>query len=286
MDYSLEIENLSKTYDTFKLEDINFKLPSGSIMGLIGENGAGKTTTLKLILNLIKRNEGTIKIFGKDNIENEREIKEQIGIVLDESYFHDTLKASDICLIMKNIYKNWDTDIYNNYLNKFNLHKNKILKEYSRGMKMKLSLAVALSHNPQFLILDEATSGLDPIVRNEILDVFLEFIQDEQHSILVSSHITSDLEKIADYITFIHDGKIVFSKSKDDLIYNYGLIKCSINDINKIGEADIIARRKNQFGYEILISDKKEMQKKYKDFIIDNTAIEDIMLFYIKGDKI
>lgn len=286
MDYSLEIENLSKTYDTFKLEDINFKLPSGSIMGLIGENGAGKTTTLKLILNLIKRNEGTIKIFGKDNIENEREIKEQIGIVLDESYFHDTLKASDICLIMKNIYKNWDTDIYNNYLNKFNLHKNKILKEYSRGMKMKLSLAVALSHNPQFLILDEATSGLDPIVRNEILDVFLEFIQDEQHSILVSSHITSDLEKIADYVTFIHDGKIVFSKSKDDLIYNYGLIKCSINDINKIGEADIIARRKNQFGYEILISDKKEMQKKYKDFIIDNTAIEDIMLFYIKGDKI
>lgn len=286
MDYSLEIENLSKTYDTFKLEDINFKLPSGSIMGLIGENGAGKTTTLKLILNLIKRNEGTIKIFGKDNIENEREIKEQIGIVLDESYFHDTLKASDICLIMKNIYKNWDTDIYNNYLNKFNLHKNKILKEYSRGMKMKLSLAVALSHNPQFLILDEATSGLDPIVRNEILDVFLEFIQDEQHSILVSSHITSDLEKIADYITFIHDGKIVFSKSKDDLIYNYGIIKCSINDINKIGEADIIARRKNQFGYEILISDKKEMQKKYKDFIIDNTAIEDIMLFYIKGDKI
>lgn len=286
MDYSLEIENLSKTYDTFKLEDINFKLPSGSIMGLIGENGAGKTTTLKLILNLIKRNEGTIKIFGKDNIENEREIKEQIGIVLDESYFHDTLKASDICLIMKNIYKNWDTDIYNNYLNKFNLHKNKILKEYSRGMKMKLSLAVALSHSPQFLILDEATSGLDPIVRNEILDVFLEFIQDEQHSILVSSHITSDLEKIADYVTFIHDGKIVFSKSKDDLIYNYGLIKCSINDINKIGEADIIARRKNQFGYEILISDKKEMQKKYKDFIIDNTAIEDIMLFYIKGDKI
>lgn len=284
MESALLIEKLSKKYENFSLEDVNFTLPKGSIMGFIGENGAGKTTTIKLILNLIRKNSGNIKVFGLDSIIDEKQIKEQIGVVLDDSYFHDNLKPRDICKIMKNIYKNWDCKLFNEYLSRFKLPMNKIVKEFSKGMKVKLSIATALSHNPKLLILDEATSGLDPIMRNEILDIFLEFVQDEEKSIFLSSHITSDLEKIADYITFIHDGKIIFSESKDDLIYNYGVLKCGISDFQKIDKSDYISYRKNQFGFEFLIKNKSKSSKKYSDYIIDNIKLEDIMLFYIRRD--
>jgi len=187
---------------------------------------------------------------------------------------------------MKDVFTNWDDKLFNHYINKFKLPENKIIKEYSKGMKMKLSIATALSHNPKLLILDEATSGLDPVMRNEILDVFLDFIQDEEHSILISSHITSDLEKISDYITFINQGKIVFSNSKDELIYNYGMLKCGLNDFNKIDKTYMVGYRKSQFGYEVLVNKKNEIKKKYKDFIIDNISIEDIMLFYVRGELI
>jgi ABC-2 type transport system ATP-binding protein len=256
----------------------------GSIMGLIGENGAGKTTTLSLILNTVKKDCGDIKIFELDHINNQKEIKEQIGVVLSESYFHDNLTPLDIEKIMKRIYKNWNSSLFENYLSTFKLPLKKIIKEYSKGMKTKLSIAVALSHNPKLLILDEATSGLDPIVRNQLLDVFLDFIQDDQHSILISSHITSDLEKIADYITFIHDGKIAFCKTKNQLENDFALLKCGANDFNKIEKQDIIGYRKNQFGYEILISNLNFSKTKYRDFIIENVSIEDIMLFYVRGE--
>lgn len=285
MDLNMEIKNLSKHYDKFELNNISFNVPKGCIMGLIGENGAGKTTTIELILNLIKKNSGTINIFGLDSIEYEKQIKEQIGVVLDESYFHDTLNPSSISKIMNNIFSSWDNDLFEDYLRKFNLPKNKIVKDFSKGMKTKLSIATALAHRPKLLILDEATSGLDPIIRNEILDIFLDFIQDDEHSILISSHITSDLEKVADYITFIHEGNIIFSETKDNLIYNYGLLKCKINDFDKIDKQDIIRYRKNDFNYDILVKNKQEMKIKYKNYIIDSTNIEDIMMLYIKGSR-
>jgi len=281
----LNVEKLSKNYIDFKLKDITFSLPKGSIMGLIGENGAGKTTTIKLILNLIKKNSGSIKVFGLDNIDNEYKIKQNIGVVLDESYFHDNLRPKDISIVMKNIYENWNKEIFLNYLSKFKLPNDKRVKDFSKGMKMKLSIAAALSHNPQFLILDEPTGGLDPIVRNEILDIFLDFIQDEEKSILFSTHITSDLDKIADYVTFIHNGEIVFSESKDEMLNSYGIIKCGVNEFNKIDKKNIVGYRKNQFGYEVLINNKNDNSSKNDDLILDSANLEDIMLFNIRGES-
>jgi ABC-2 type transport system ATP-binding protein len=218
MENILEVKNLCKNYDKFSLKNINIELPKGTIMGLVGENGAGKSTAIKAILNLINTSDGTIKIFGKDIKENEIEIKEDIGIILDEGFLSENLTPNDINLIMKEIYKNWDEELYFKYINNFKLPKDKISKEYSTGMKVKLKIAVALAHHPRLLILDEPTSGLDPIARNEMLDIFQEFIQDEEHGIFVSSHITSDLENIADYITFINNGEIVLSKTRDEIL--------------------------------------------------------------------
>ena len=279
----MKIEHLTKQYIDFTLNDISFNLPKGSIMGLIGENGAGKTTTIKLILNLIKKDNGKIKIFGLDNIDDELKIKENIGVVLDESYFHDNLRPKDISIIMGNIYDKWDNKKFLSYIKKFNLPLDKIIKDYSKGMKMKLSIAAALSHDPQLLILDEPTGGLDPVVRSEVLDIFLDFIQDEEKSILFSTHVTSDLDKIADYITFIHDGKLVFTESNDEIINNYGIIKCGLSDFEKIDKMDIIGHRKNKFGYEVLVNNKQN--SKYKDFTIDSANLEDIMLYHIRRDN-
>lgn len=280
MENILEIKDLNKKYDNFNLSNINLSLPKGCIMGFIGENGAGKSTTIKLILNLIFRDSGKINIMGLDNIKNEKQLKENVGVVFDESNFPEYMRASDVGLIMKSIYRNWDCAVYKSYLDKFSLPKNTVVKDYSRGMKMKLSIAVALSHHAKLLILDEATSGLDPIIRDEILDVFMEFIQDEEHAIFLSSHITSDLEKIADYITFIHKGKIVFSESKDSLLNDYGILKCSNADYSRIDKNAILGCRKNQFGVDALV-----LKNKVKgNYTIDRASIEDIMLFHIKGE--
>ena len=285
MENILEIKNLCKKYDGFELKNINIELAKGMIMGLIGENGAGKTTTIRAILNLLNNISGEIKIFGLDNKKYEKQIKEDIGVVLDDSFFSDNMNPKDINKIMRNIYKNWDESAYIKYLDDFKLPSNQNIKEYSSGMKMKLKLAVALSHKAKLLILDEPTSGLDPIARNEILDVFQEFIQDENNSILVSSHITSDLEHIADYITFISDGNIIFCKSKDELLDNYGIVKCSEEQFEEIDQKDYINFKKNKYEYELLIEDRMEFKRKYDIQIIDKPSIEDIMLIYIKGDK-
>ena len=284
MENILITENLSKKYEGFTLDEVSFQLPKGCIMGLVGENGAGKTTIIKLILNLIKKNSGSVQVFGLDNIENDPKIKNRIGVVLDESNFHDNLRPTDISIIMNNIYDNWDKGLFARYLDRFKLPKDKRVKDYSKGMKMKLSISVALSHDPELLILDEPTGGLDPVVRSEILDIFLDFIQNEEKAILFSTHITSDLDKIADYITFIHNGSIIFSESREELVDNYGIIKCGTNDFNTIDKNDIIGYRKNRFGYEILVTHKEKNKYKYKDFIMDNANLEDIMLFYIRGE--
>lgn len=283
MENILEIKKLCKNYENFQLKNINIELPKGMIMGLIGENGAGKSTIIKSILNLININKGEIKIFGLEN--NKTEIKEDIGVVLDDGFLSEKLNSNNINLIMKDIYKNWDEDLFFKYLEKFNLPKDKIIKEYSNGMKMKLKIIVALSHNPKLLILDEPTSNLDPVTRNDILDIFQEFIQDENKGIFVSSHITSDLENIADYIVFISNGEIVFNKTRDELLDIMGIVKCSEDDFKKIDKKDYLKYRKRKYEYDILIENKNEFKNKYNMKIIDRPSIEEIMIMYIKGEK-
>ncbi|HJK12101.1 MAG TPA: ABC transporter ATP-binding protein, partial [Methanocorpusculum sp.] len=229
---------------------------------------------------------GTVEILGMDLDGHEKEIKERIGVVFDECCFHDNLTPADISKILGNIYQNWDGKLYQKYLVQFGLDEKKKIKEFSRGMKMKLGSAAALAHRPDVLILDEATSGLDPIVREEILDIFLDFIQDENHAILISSHITSDLDKIADYLTFIHHGRIILSSGRDDLMDSMGIVKCGAEDLVKIEQDQIIRYRKNQFGCEVLIRNKRSFAVGHPEMVIDPVTTEAIMLFYSRGEEL
>ena len=282
---NIEIKNVTKKYDGFLLDKISFDVPAGSIVGLIGENGAGKTTTIKSILNIIK-SEGTVKIFNKDINQNEKEIKQDLGVVLDDSFLSTYLTPKYINSVMKEFYKNWNEEKYNNLLKQFGLPSDKLIKDFSSGMKMKLKIATAISHNPKLLILDEPTSGLDPVVRNEILDIFRKYIEeDETRSILLSSHITTDLEHISDYIIFIDRGKTILNVPTNELLENYGIIKCSKEEFAKISEDDYISYRKSKYQYEVLTSDKNKIKKKYNISSIDKPSIEDIMLFYIRGER-
>lgn len=285
MENNIEVKNLCKKYDGFELKNISFNVPQGSVVGFVGENGAGKTTTIKSILNAINC-EGSVHIFGKDIKLNEKEIKQNIGVVLDDSFLSDYLTAKQINSIMKDIYQEWNNDKYISYLKQFNLPENKLIKDYSSGMKMKLKIATAISHNPKLLILDEPTSGLDPVVRNEILDIFRKYIEeDETRSIFISTHITTDLEHISDYIIFIENGRIIFNMPTVELLENYGIIKCSEEDFSKIEKNDYIKYKEQKYQYEILTNDKYNIVKKYNITTIDKPSIEDIMLFYIKGEK-
>ena len=286
MEYAINVTGLCKSYQDFALDNVSFAVPKGSIMGFIGENGAGKSTTIKAMLNLIHRDAGTVEILGMDLDGHEKEIKERIGVVFDECCFHDNLTPADISKILGNIYQNWDGKLYQKYLAQFGLDAKKKIKEFSRGMKMKLGIAAALAHRPDVLILDEATSGLDPIVREEILDIFLDFIQDENHAILISSHITSDLDKIADYLTFIHHGRIILSSGRDDLMDSMGIVKCGAEDLEKIEQDQIIRYRKNQFGCEVLIRNKRSFAVGHPEMVIDPVTTEAIMLFYSRGEEL
>lgn len=285
MNNAIEIKNLEKVYKDFKLSEINMEIPKGIIVGLIGENGAGKTTLIKSILNIIKIDNGYIKIFGKDYSKQESGISEDIGVVLDNMFFPELLCAKDINAIMSNIYKNWDTNLFYKYLKDFNIKDNQQLKTLSKGMRKKVEIGVALSHHPKLLILDEPTSGLDPVVRSEVLDIFLDFIQDEEHTILLSTHITSDLEHIADRIIFIDGGKKILDENKDDILDNYGILKCDTDMFNKIDKQDIIRYKKNRYDYQILVDDIKKAKKKYKECIIDKVTLEELMVLIIKGDE-
>lgn len=287
MNNILTLNHVSKKYggSDFSLKDISFSLPEGSILGFIGENGAGKSTTINCILNVIKRDSGKIEIFGKEMEADDTEIREEIGVVYDSNNFPQYLTAEQLGTIFAKIYKRWNSDCYRQYLQRFQLPERQKIKTYSRGMSMKLAIAAALSHNPKLLFLDEATSGLDPIMRDEILDVLLEFVKQESHSILLSSHITSDLEKIADYIVFIHKGEIILNKTKDELIYQYGVIRCSESDFLNISSQDILAYRKKDYQIDVLVSDRKRMEKKYKNLTIDSASLDEIMLLLAKGEK-
>ena len=284
-DYSLKVENLSKKYDDFLLDKVSFYVPKGNIVGLIGENGAGKSTTINTMLDIIERDSGDVYILNSEKNKISNSIREKIGVVFDGNNFPEDLTPQKLNNVLKAIYTNWEEKKFSEFIEKFNLPKNKKIKNFSRGMKMKLSISVALSHNAELLILDEATSGLDPIVRDDILDILLDFVQDENKSILISSHITSDLEKVADYIVFIHKGKVIFEETKDNLIYDYGIMKCKQKDFSSIDKEDIIRFRKMDYGYEILVKNKNELERKYPNMVMDNIKIEDIMLMYVKGEK-
>lgn len=285
MENILELNSVSKNYPSFSLKDVNFSVPFGSIMGFIGENGAGKTTTIKLILNEIRRDAGEIKIFGKDNVKNELEVKQQIGTVFDESYFYGGLTSDDIGKILRNIYKSWDQPLYEKYQKDFELPKGKKISKYSKGMKMKLNIASALAHHPRLLILDEATSGLDPVVRSDILDLFLDFIQDEGCSVLFSSHITSDLEHVADYVTFLHKGRVIFSRPKDELTQVCGIVKCGASQFAGLDKSGFLRWRRGEAECEALVADKNEARRKYPALVVDNATLDEIMLLYVKGEK-
>lgn len=286
MTYSLEIKNLTKTYSNshFRLDNVSFSIPRGTIMGFVGENGAGKTTTMNAVLNTIKKDSGTVKILGREMGDKDTDIREQVGVVFDAANFPEVLTPLKLAKVMAGIYKQWDQPFFLETAARFNLDTGKKIKQFSRGMKMKLALAVALSHRPQLLILDEATSGLDPIVRDEILGVFLEFVEDENHSILMSSHITSDLEKIADYITFIHQGKILLTEKKDALIYEYGIARCKAEQFQLIDRTDMLAYKKRDYQIDVLIENRKAFERKYSGIVVDMGSIDEIMLLLIKGD--
>ena len=282
MNDALTISGLTKTYKDFLLDDVSFSVPSGSIVGLIGENGAGKSTTIHAALGLVHKEAGMVSILGKEELDNET--KEQIGFVFDGNHFSEILSPKKIGHVMKDIYRSWNGQTFQELLKKFGLPVGKPIKQFSKGMKMKLAIAVALSHNSKLLILDEATSGLDPVIRDDILDMLLDFVQDESHSILVSSHITSDLEKIADYIVFIHEGRVVFSKPKDELTEQYGIIKCGAAQFDALDKSDVIVYRKLDYEWQALVADREQMQKKYPKAMIVPASIDEIMLLYVKGE--
>ena len=283
MDNILEVRNLTKQYADFTLDHVSFSIPKGTIMGLIGENGAGKSTTINAILDLIHKDDGTVTFWGQE-LSSAKQLKEDIGVVFDGINFYETLTAAKVGKISQTAYKQWDDRLYREYLNRFQLPTDKEIKTFSKGMKMKLCIAVALSHRPKLLILDEATSGLDPVMRDDILDVFLEFVQDEEHSIMISSHITKDLEKVADTITFIHQGKVLFCKAKDELLYQYGIIRCGAAAFNEIDKSEILAYRKEDYQRNVLVADKEKARRRYKNVVVDDVSIDDILLLYVKGE--
>jgi ABC-2 type transport system ATP-binding protein len=283
MNDALIISGLTKTYKDFMLNGVSFSVPCGSIVGLIGENGAGKSTTINAVLGLIQKEAGSICVLGKEQLDNE--IKEQIGVVFDGNNYPEIFSARKLNQVMKDIYHSWEEHTFLDLLIKFSLPADKPIKQFSKGMKMKLAIAVALSHNSKLLILDEATSGLDPVIRDDLLDILLDFAQDETHSILISSHITTDLEKVADYIVFIHEGQVVFSKPKDELIEQYGIIKCGAAQFEALDKLDIIVYRKMDYEWQVLVADRVAMKKKYPKALIDSASIDEIMLLYVKGER-
>ena len=280
---ALVVNNLTKKYRDFALDKVSFSVPCGTIVGLIGENGAGKSTTINAILGLINYDSGNIELLGKQDTQDDS-VRNQIGVVFDGNNYPDVLSAQKLNRVFKQLYSAWDESKFFSLLKKMSLPTNKKIKEFSKGMKMKLSIAAALSHNSKLLVLDEATSGLDPVVRDDILDMFLEFVQDENNSILVSSHITSDLEKVEDYIVFIHEGRVVFCKSKDELRYKYGIIRCGAAQFDTIDKEEVIAYRKQDYEWEVLIADRDKAQRKYPKAVIDPATIDEIMLLYVKGE--
>lgn len=282
---AIEIKGVVKRYDGFTLNHISFEVPKGSIMGYIGQNGAGKTTTIRSLLNIIPIDNGGIRMLGLDHIKDETEIKRRMAVVFDELPFHDIFNANDMAKIFEGLYAQWDNGVYKEYLDRFQLPCRKKIGRFSKGMKMKLQIACALSHNAELLVMDEPTTGLDPVVRDEILHIFMEYLETGERSILMSSHITSDLEKIADSVTYIDKGKILISGYKDEILEKHGVLKCSKEELKAVDPQDIVSTRINDFGAEAMVYDKEAMSDKYSGLLIDPTSLEEIMLYYVNQEK-
>ena len=281
---AIEIKGVTKRYDGFMLDNISFDLPKGCIMGFIGQNGAGKTTTIRSLLHITNIDSGGIRLLGLDHIRDETAVKKRMAVVLDEMPFHDSFTPKDTARIFEGMYPEWDQAAYTQLLERFQLPYKKKLGTFSKGMKMKLQIALALSHNAELLVMDEATIGLDPVVRDEILHIFQEYLQTGERSILMSSHITSDLEKIADMVTFIDKGRILLSGYKDEILEKHGILKCSREKIREIDPEYIVSIRFNNFGAEIMVSDRTNAVYKYRGCMIDPASLDDIMLYYVHRD--
>ncbi|MCI8417480.1 MAG: ABC transporter ATP-binding protein [Lachnospiraceae bacterium] len=280
---AIKVRGLTKKYKNFTLDGVSFSVPSGAIVGFIGENGAGKTTTIKAMLGLIQADSGSVELLGHTPKEADGSWKEEIGVVFDEGYFPENVTPLNVEKILGRIYRTWDGKTFQNYLTRFAVPRETRYKELSRGMKMKLSMAVALSHGARLLILDEATSGLDPVVRSELLDLFLEFIQEEDHAIFLSSHITSDIEKISDYILLIHQGRVLLYENKDVLMYQYGLVRCSREQYEKLSPKHCRGYRKGAFGYEVLVDNREELGQAW-DCVVDKISLEDLLVFLTRKE--
>lgn len=280
---AISITGLTKQYDGFTLKDVSLSVPKGCIMGFVGQNGAGKTTTIHSMLNMIPIDAGTISILGYDYSREETSLKEYIGVVFDEMGFHKQFSPTQLNNIFRHIYKNWDEEVFFSYLQRFALPPKRNCGKFSRGMQMKLQIAVALSHHAKLLIMDEPTSGLDPIVRNEMLDVFLEFVQEEDHTIFLSSHITSDLDRIADYITFINNGQILFSDEQNTMKEQHKMIRCTKEDCLTIPSESIVGTRLGSFGAEVLIKHPKRVMTACPSLLMEDATLDEIMIYYVSG---
>ncbi len=283
MENLIEIQGLCKHYKDFTLDHIDLTVPEGQIVGLIGENGAGKTTTLKALLGVIRPDGGTIRLLGGDP--GDPAIRSQVGVVFEDSYFYGGLCARQIDRIMAGIHATWDSALFHGYCRRFDLEEGKPVKDFSRGMRMKMSLATALAHRPKLLVMDEATSGLDPVVRGEMLDLFLEFIQDEGHGVLMSSHITADLERIADQIAYIHKGKLLFQQDKDLLLEDMAILRCSAGEIDSLPKNLVVARRGGAYGSAALVRHPQNVRRLLPSAVLDRADIDEIMQFISGGDK-
>lgn len=279
---ALEIKDLSKSFTGFKLDNISFTLPNGCILGLVGENGAGKSTTIKLILDMLHKDSGSIQVLGRDNAEDIRAIKEDVGVVMDEAGIPECLNARQVGKIMNGTFRNWNNGFYADTLKKLSIPEKKPYNELSRGMKMKLGIAIALSHGSKLLLLDEPTSGLDPVVRDEVVDMFGEFTRDENHSILISSHIVSDLEKLCDYIAFMHKGKLLLCEEKDVLLGEYGVIHCAAEQLGELDGKSILHKKVTPYGAEAIV--RRDMIP--GSMSVSPISIEELFVHMVKEETV
>lgn len=277
----IELKNVGKDFKDFKLQNVSFSVPEGSVCGFIGQNGAGKTTTIRLLLDILKADEGEIFLFGENIKSGSAKLREDIGVVFDEMGFHEFMTGRQINTMMKHIFKNWDEEIFASYMKRFSLPMNKKCGDFSRGMRMKLQIAAALSHHAKLLVMDEPTSGLDPVVRNEMLQIFREYVIEEDHTILLSSHITGDLEKLADEVIFINGGQIVLAGNKDDILEKHGILKCKKDELQLISRSLIVSTQPGVYGVEVLVNDKKAAAKLYPELVLEQATLEEIMLYYV-----
>ena len=286
METALQIRNLCKSYKNadFQLENVSINIPKGSIMGFVGKNGAGKSTTINAVLNIIQKDSGQVTIFGETMTDDNRMIRNDIGVVFDTLHFSGELTPKKLEKVCRDTYENWQGEQFFSYLERFKIPTNKKIKTLSRGMTMKLSVSVALSHKARLLILDEATAGLDPVAREELLDLLLEFVEDEEHSIFMSSHMSSDLEKLADYITFIDQGKIILTEEKDTLLYQYGIARMKQSDFEKLDPSEYLAARKRGLQMEALVQNKAQFAREYPGLVVDNATIDEILPLLTQED--